>query len=453
MPRLQNDTWRSILALAAPVVISKLSFTAMGIVDTAMVGRLGEVPQAAVGIATTYMFTLYVFGLGLLGVVNTFVSQNHGAGRPRECGVVLGHGLRLATVLGAFTLAAALASKPLFEVSGLTPEVAQAAYEYLFWRVLGIFGVFWYWVYNGFLEGLGETRTPMRITILANVVNIVLDYTLIFGAGPIPALGVAGAGVATAASNAFMFFAFLWVVHRPRSPWRAFGVDRLRERVRWDLLGRMVRIGLPMGVQFFLEIGAFLLFSLMVGWVGNTALAANQVALRVMSVSFMTAWGISVASTTLVGRHQGEGEPELAFVAGQRTVVLALAFTASCALIFSVVPHLLARVFTPEPEVQHLATTLIQVAAVVQIFDGLNIVSYGALKGAGDTRGPLVIVVVMNWVVGVPLVYLLTISANLGALGAWIGMATMLAGQGLLLYFRFRAGKWRSLRVVEEGVI
>lgn len=452
MTTRRGDTWAEIIALAAPVVISKLSFTAMAIVDTAMVGRLGAVEQGAVGIATTYMFTLYVFGLGLLGVVNTFVSQHHGAGRPEECGVVLGHGLRLSTGIAAVTLTLLLASRPLFEISGLSPAVVDAAYEYLLWRVIGLFPVFWYWAYNGFLEGLGETRTPMRISLLANAANIVLDWTLIFGAGRIPAMGVRGAGLATAASNGLMFLCFLWVVHRRTSPWRAFGVARMWAPVRWDLVRRMIRVGLPMGVQFFLEIGAFLFFSVMVGWVGDVPLAANQVALRVTSVSFMTSWGISVASTTLVGRHQGEREPDLAFASGHRTVALALGFTLVCGLLFAAMPNLLARIFTPNPAVRHLATELILIAAAVQIFDGLNIVSYGALKGAGDTAGPLGIVVVMNWGVGVPLVYLLTIRAGLGALGAWLGILVMLAGQGGWLYLRFRAGRWKSLRVVEAGL-
>ena len=444
--------WKEIVKLATPVVISKLSFTVMGLVDTGMVGRLGAAQQGAVGIATTYMFTLYVFGLGIIGVVNTFVSQNHGAGKLDRCGEVLGNGLKLATVVGAATLAILLCSEPLFSLAGLSEEVAGYGFAYMSYRVIGLFGVFWYWVYNGFMEGIGETKAPMWITIAANFVNVVLDYALIFGLGPIPAMGVEGAGLATAGANLFILVCFAVLIHRPRSPYRRFGVGRVFRSTDWRMMGRMIRIGLPMGAQFFLEIGAFLFFSIMVGWTGDDALAAHQVALRVLSLSFMTAWGISVAATTLVGRHQGEGRYDLARAAGMRTVILVLGYTLVVGVVFAVLPAVITGLFTPFAKVASLATTLMYAAAAIQVFDGLNIVAYGALKGAGDTRWPLVAVILANWLLGVPLVYVLTITLGLGVLGTWLGILGVLMAQGLAMFLRFRKGKWRYIEVVDESV-
>jgi len=440
-----------MITLAAPVVIAKLSFTAMGIVDTAMVGRLGPTAQAAVGISTTFMFTLYVFGLGLIGVINTFVSQNHGAGRLERCGVVLGHGLRISSAIGAVTLIILLASGPLFHWAGLSEGVADQGYAYLAFRLIGLPGVFWYWAYNAYLEGLGETTTPMLISLAANGINIGLDYALIFGLGPIPAMGVQGAGLATALSNGFMLVCFLVVVHRRRSPHRKFGVNAIWAPVNWDLLRRMIRVGLPMGVQLFLEIGAFLVISIMIGWTSDVALAANQVALRVMSVSFMTAWGVSVAATTLVGRHQGEGEPELAAAAGRRALWLVFGFTMFYGALFAGLPRTLASLFTPFTTVAASATTLIYVAAVIQVFDGQQMVAYGALRGAGDTRWPLYVVVTLSWAFGVPLVYVLTIPVGLGVLGAWLGILAMLASQALVLRYRFGSGRWKTIAVDGDG--
>jgi MATE family multidrug resistance protein len=443
--------WKEIVTLALPVVISKLSFTAMGLVDTAMVGRLGATEQAAVGIATTYMFTLYVFGLGIISVVNTFVAQSHGAGRPQDCGVALGHSLLIGTAIGALTLAVLLLSAPLFHAAGLSPAVADTGYQYLFWRVLGLPGVFWYWSYNGYLEGLGETRTPMRITLAANLINIGGDYALIFGPGPFPALGVEGAGMATAMSNLFMLACLVFVVHRPGSRFSAFGAGQVFSRIRRQLLTSMIRIGLPMGVQFFLEVGAFLVFSVMVGWVSDVALAAHQVTLRLWSVSFMTAWGISVAATTLVGRHQGEGHSDEAHAAGMRTVKLAVGVALAIGAIYVAIPGILASLFTNVAEVAAIATGLAYLCALNQLLDCVNIVAYGALKGAGDTRWPMWTVVITNWVFGVPLVYLLTISAGLGAAGAWLGMAIVLGFQATAMFLRFRGGKWRAIRLVDAG--
>ena len=447
---LRVDKWREIVVLAAPIVISKLSFTAMGLVDTAMVGRLGPSAQGSVGLATTYMFTLYVFGLGLLGVVNTFVSQYHGAGRARTCGLFLGQGLRLAVIAGAITQMILMLSAPLFHWVGLSEAVADMGYRYMFFRSLGIAGVFGYWAYNGFMEGLGDTRTPMKIALVANVVNIVLDYTLIFGFGPIPAMGVDGAGIATALSNLFMLGCFVYVVHGQR--YRDFGITAVRRPILWPVIGRMVRVGLPMGLQFFFEVGAYLVFSVLIGRVGDVELAANQVAVRLMSVSFMTAWGVSIAATTLVGRHQGEKRPGAAAAAGWRAIAAMVVVSVVLGVVFLAFPRVLAGLFTPYDNVAALAATLVAIAAVYQLFDGVNMVAYGALRGAGDTRWPMWAVVVTSWGIGVPIVYLLAIPAGLGALGAWCGMMIMIVCQAGLQLYRFASGRWKTMQVVDDGL-
>ncbi len=451
-PPRSTPSWREIILLAAPVVISKLSFTAMGLVDTAMVGRLGATAQGAVGLAHTWIFTLAVLGLGLLGVVNTFVSQHHGAGQPRECGRILGQGVRVAVLVGGATLALLYLSTPLFHLVGLGPAVADLASVYMACRLIGFPGVFGYWVYNGFLEGLGRTRTPMIIALVANGVNILLDWLLIFGPGPFPAMGVAGAGLATALSNLFMLAAFVIVVHAPKGDYaRSFGARRVHEPLDLELTTRMLRVGLPMGVQFFMEVGAYMVFTIFIGWVGAAALAANQVTLRLMSISFMSTWGIGIAATTLVGRHLGEGRPDVAAAAGQRTLTLGLLTTAGCAVAFVVLARPLASLFSTDPEVIRIAVLLLPVAAAYQIFDGVNMVSYGALRGAGDTRWPMWAVAAMSWGVGIPLVYALTLPLGLGVFGAWLGTLTMVAGMAVLLWGRFKLGRWQQHSVVRSA--
>ena len=447
---IRNEQWREILKVAAPVVISKLSFTMMGLVDTAMVGRIGASEQAAVGIATTYMFTLYVFGLGLIGVVNTLVSQNDGAGNRMKCGAILGHGLRLATIVGAVTWLILFYSEPLFTVVGLSEEVARFGYGYLLFRIIGLFGVFWYWTYNAFMEGIGDTRTPMWITIGGNVVNIILDYVLIFGLGPIPAMGVEGAGLATAMCNLFILACFIGITHRRRTVYvTKYGANRLLAIYEPALIRRMLFLGFPMGLQFLMEVGAYLFFSVVVGWVGDIALAANQVTIRVTSISFMVAFGIGVASTTLVGRHQGQQRSDLALMAGRRTIKLMLGYSLLCGLCFVCLPGLLAGVFTPFQEVAETTVSLLYLAAIFQIFDGINMVGYAALRGAGDTKWPLWVVILVHWFIGVPLVYLLTIVVGYGVFGTWMAMSIMMIFQAALIYYRFESGTWKQIRLVE----
>jgi multidrug resistance protein, MATE family len=445
-------SWREIVALAIPVVVSKLSFTAMGLVDTAMVGRLGAVSQGAVGLAHTWIFTLGVLGLGLLSVVNTYVAQNHGANRPQECGRVLGQGVRVAVLVGGATMILLFLSLPMLGWMGQGAGVADLASIYASCRLVGFLGVFGYWVYNGYLEGLGHTRTPMVIAILSNLVNIVLDWVLIFGVGPFPAMGVAGAGLATALSNLFMLAAFVVVVHRPRSPYtHGFGAARIHEPLDLRYTLELMRTGIPMGMQFFLEVGAFMVFAIMIGWVSAAALAANQVTMRLMSVSFMTTWGLGVAATTLVGRYLGAGQPDLAQIAGRRTLLLGLGVTCTAAVVYVALAGPLSSLFTNDAEVLRLAVMLLPVAAVFQILDGVNMISYGALRGAGDTRFPMWAVGFMSWVVGIPLVWWLTMPGGLGVYGAWLGTTAMVAGMAALLWGRFHLGRWSRTSLVSAA--
>jgi MATE family multidrug resistance protein len=442
-------SWREIVTLATPVVISKLSFTAMGLVDTAMVGRLGALSQGAVGLAHTWIFTLGVLGLGLLGVVNTFVAQHHGARQPEECGRVLGQGLRLALLVGGATMALLYASVPALGWMGLGAGVADLGGVYMSCRLIGFPAVLGYWVYNGYLEGLGHTRQPMLVAVAANAVNILLDWLLIFGPGPFPAMGVAGAGLATALSNLSMLACFAWLVHRRGSTYRQrYGAELVREPLDRGRALAMLRVGWPMGLQFFMEVGAYMVFAVMIGWLGAAALAANQVTMRLLSISFMTTWGIGVAATTLVGRYLGAGRPELAAAAGRRTLVLGLAVTGLCALAFLSLASPLTRLFSSDAEVLRLAVLLLPVAALFQVFDGVNMVSYGALRGAGDTRWPMWAVAGMSWLVGVPLVWWLGIHSGLGVRGAWLGMLAMVAGLATLLWARFQRGHWMRGRLV-----
>jgi len=446
---MRAPSWREIVLLATPVVISKLSFTAMGLVDTAMVGRLGAVSQGAVGLAHTWIFTLGVLGLGVLTVVNTFVAQHHGAGQPDECGRVLGQGMRVAVLSAGVTVFLLFLSIPTLGWMGLGEGVADLGGIYAACRLLGFPAVFLYWVYNGYLEGLGRTRTPMVIAIVANAVNILLDWLLIFGPGPFPALGVAGAGLATAGSNMFMLAGFLWVVHRPGADYGArFGARLVHEPIDWARVRELFRVGVPMGLQFFLEVGAFMIFAVMIGWISAAALAANQVAMRLMSVSFMTTWGLGVAATTLVGRYLGAGQPQLAILAGRRTLALGLGVTGLAALVYTVLATPLSSLFTTDAEVVRLCAMLLPMAAIFQVFDGVNMISYGALRGAGDTRYPMWAVGFMSWVVGIPLVWWLALPAGLGVYGAWVGTTLMVAGMAGLLWWRFHRAGWSERSLV-----
>lgn len=444
----QKEKWKEIVYLALPVVISKLSFTMMGIVDTAMVGHLGTTEQAAAGFAVVYLFTLYVFGLGLVTSVNTLVSQLIGAKQPKLTGTVLVNGLIISLGIGVITWSVLLFSKPIFYWMGMNPGICEHGYTYLFYRGFGILAVFAYWVYNSFFEGTANTRTPMYVTIGANVVNIILDYIFIFGYGPIAPMGLKGAGLATALSNIFMFGVLFFAAHRKGSVLESFGLNNLIKKIQWKMQKRIILLGIPMGMQMFLEVGAFLIFTTIVGWTGDAELAATQIAMRIMSITFMTAWGISIAATTLVGRHQGEKRSDLAQNAIGRALILILATSILVCITMIIWKNEVISLFTPFKDVAHIAVQLILVSSVFAIFDGISLVSYGALRGAGDTVWPLWNVSIMHWCIGIPLVYCLTIPMKLGAYGNWLGMALMIAGQAVLMLHRVKSGKWKKIQLV-----
>ncbi len=436
------------------MVISKLSFTVMGVTDTAMVGRLGTSEQAAVGIATTFMFTIYVFGLGVIGAVNTLVAQYDGAGRHHLLDRVLSEGFRMAAVLGILTWLLLFFSEPLFYAVGLSERVSGFGYGYLLFRIIGIFAVFGYWTMNAFMEGLGNTKTPMWISIIGNAANIVLNYIFIFGFGPIPTMGVEGAGLATALCDIIMFICFAVVIYRKHGHYyNRYNIRFIDKNNDNAVFWKMTLLGAPMGFQYFMEVGAYLLFSVFIGWISDVALAANQIALRVMSISFMTAFGIGTAATTLVGRYQGEGNSKEAHAAGQRAVVLMVTYSVICGILFMLFPKVLATFFTDNSQVIEVTVGLLYVAAIFQVFDGLNMVGYSALKGAGDTKTPLYFSVSIHWLIGVPLVYLLSVHTDLGVLGAWLGMLSAMLIQGSFMYLRFYMGGWKKIKLTEPLTI
>jgi len=413
----QQRTWQEIIFLAAPVVISKLSFTIMGLVDIAMVGKLGATEQGGVGIATTFLITIYVLGLGMITVVNSFVSQYRGAQKPDLCGQVLNNALFLAVIIGFFNMAFLIASEPLFLLSGLSEGVSKASYDYIFFRALGTPAVFIYFSYNSYIEGVGKTQITMKISLIANIVNIIGDYIFIFGWGIIPPMGVKGAAIATALSNTFILLCLMWTVHKPGSYFKEFGNRYIFKPLQWTMIKKLITVGSPVGMQYFMQHSAVLLCNIFVGQVGDIDLAASQVTMRIMSISFMTAWGISIATTTLVGKYQGMGNQRKAYYIGLHANALALIFTVFCSTLFMLIPEVFVQVFSSSKKIIKLASILLRIAAFFQIFDSISLVSSGALKGAGDTMWPFKTNSAINWFIGVPLVYIFTIKAELG--GHW----------------------------------
>jgi MATE family multidrug resistance protein len=299
-------------------------------------------------------------------------------------------------------------------------------------------------VFTSFFRGVGDTRTPLYVTLGANALNAVLDYGLIFGKLGLPAWGVAGAGVATAIAHWVSMVAILAAYRRKKLADR---YDTHPVRPNAVAIRRFLRTGAPIGGQWFMGMTSFAVFTTMVAHMGDTKMAASQAFVMLLSLSFMQAVGISIAATTLVGRYVGRENPEAVARSFRSAIVLGVGLGGLVALLFVTVPIPLLRIFTDETDVLSLGRPLLLIGALFQLFDAVAIISDGALRGAGDTRWPFVIEIVLAWGFFLPLAWFLAITLDGGLTGAWLGGLIHICLLALVLVLRFRSGAWQRIQI------
>ena len=434
-----------VAVLAYPAVLQTLSDTLMQVVDAAIVGRLGVTELGAVGFGGIWVWTMLVAFVGAATGVQTFVSQAFGAGEHKQCGRWVWQALY--TLLPASVLwvvAIELAFGPLVRLLGPSPELQAFATSYAHGRLLGGPAIVAAVVLTSFFRGLGDTRTPLIATVLANLLNATACYGLVFGRFGLPAWGVAGAGVATALSNwtytAIMLCALLrrrmiatYATH-PAHPNRAS-------------MWRFARTSIPVGGQWVLDMISFALFSTIIARMGDVQMAASQAMIQLLSVSFMQAFGISIASGALVGRYVGARDLTSAERSHHSAMKLGLGLATAVAVLFFTVPDALLGIFTTDPEVIALGRPLLALGALFQLLDAVGIIASGSLRGAGDTRFPFVVQASLAWVVRLPLVYTFAVVLSRGVYGAWFGELLYVTVLGSAWLLRFRSGVWRTIRI------
>jgi len=436
---------REVAALAAPLVLTQILVTAMGVVDSVIVGRLGAAQLGAVGLGGMWVWTLTCFFVGTSTGVQTFVAQHHGAGRTNECGTWSWQGLAsvvpLAGVVGCLVL---FFADSIIEVLAPSDSIAPLATGYMRARSFGIMGITAASSLAAFFRGIGDTRTPLIATLIANLANLFLDLGLVYGWYGMPRLGVVGAGLATSISEWIYFGAVAFMFLRPAI------TNRFNTRFHAPSLGeikRLWRTGVPIGGQWTIEMLAFAVFTTFVARLGDAPMAASHAFIQLLSLSFMQAVGISIATTTLVGRYIGAGQLEYVSRSLRSSMLLGSLLAAIIAALFMLVPELLLGLFSKDPDVLRYGRPLLMVGALYQFFDAIAIVSDGALRGAGDTRWPFVVRCLLSWVVFLPLAYLLAIPVGWGLTGAWLGGLAQIVVLAGFLVLRFRSGAWRRIQI------
>ncbi|MGE3497663.1 MAG: MATE family efflux transporter [Candidatus Binatia bacterium] len=436
---------RELIGLALPVILTNLSQTLMMAIDAAMVGRLGASALGAVGYGGIWYWTAMSAFSGAATGVQTFVAQAHGSAAHERCGRWAWQGwyaiVPIATLaIGAF----AFGFDELLDV--LRPDAAlrPQAIAYVQARVVGVPGLMTALVLSSFFRGIGDTRTPLYAMVTANIVNLVLNYALIFGHFGLPAWGVAGSGIATAVAEwvqaGWLCAVFFGAAMRRRYHTAPSAPDVMAIR-------RFTRTSAPIGGQWVLDMLAFAVFSTLVARMGTSEMAASQALISLMHLSFMTVIGVQMAVATMVGRYIGAGN----FAAAERShasaVRVGLSLACAVAALFLLAPEFCLRLFTSDPDVVRLGIPLLAVGAAFGITDAIGLVSGGALRGAGDTRWPFLVQTSFAWGVFLPSAYLFGVTLGGGLSGAWLGGVLYLALLGAALQWRFRSGVWRRVRL------
>ncbi|MGE4096136.1 MAG: MATE family efflux transporter, partial [Candidatus Binatia bacterium] len=393
---------REILRLALPIIASMASATIASFVDTWMVARVGTAEIAAGMPAGVMAYTMTALPLGITQCVSTFAAQALGRGTPEEAAAFTWHGLYLSIVVGLACLFLWPVAPAFFSSFGHEPEIVILEVGYFRIRLWGIGLAVAIGALNGFFYGIHRPNVPLVAMVVNNGVNIVLAYMLIFGRWSAPALGLNGAALAFVLGSVFQW-GLLLAAFLSTACHQEFAT-RTTRGLTWARMRQLCAIGWPAGVQQAVDVFSWgVLIILLVGRFGKEQLAASNIAVQYMSVSFMPGFGLGQALTALVGRYIGEGKPDVAIQRVYEGLFIAIAYMAFLGIIYVAFPGPLMAFFQAEPTVIRVGSSILLCAAVFQVFDAMNVTFAGALRGAGDTYGVAVITIALLVMVFAPL--------------------------------------------------
>jgi MATE family multidrug resistance protein len=430
---------RPTVRLALPLVLAEIGWMTMGIVDTVMVGHLPESARAigAVSISSNLFNVVAFFGGGLLIGLDTLVSQAFGAGQREDCHRSLVNGVYLAIAMTPLLMVPFWFFGPLLRGLHIDPAIASFAIPYMKALAFGLFPLLLYFAVRRCIQAMNLVRPVAFALITANIINALFNWILIYGKWGAPAMGVVGSGWSTALSRAYLAVVLvgylLWYDRRHRTDLLKTPVDLDFTRIR-----RLIILGLPAAVQITLEVSVFALATALIGRLGAVALASHQIALNTIAFTYMVPLGISSAAAVRVGQAIGRREPVAAGESGDTAIFLGAAFMTLAAAVLLVFPRWIALMYTPDEVVIRSTSLLLAAGAAFQLFDGIQTVATGALRGAGDTRTPMLCHFTGYWVIGLPLGAWLCFRRGWGAFGIWSGLSLALILIGIVLLFAWR---------------
>ena len=433
------------MKLAYPVILGMLGHTVVQLVDNIMVGQLGTAELAAVSLGNSFVFIAMSLGIGFSTAITPLLAEADSEGNFKKGKSAFKHGLFLCVVLGILLAITVFTAQPLLYIMGQPPAVVALALPYLNVVTISLIPLIIFQAFKQFSDGLSLTRYPMYATIVANVVNVVLNYMFIFGKFGAPQLGMVGAAIGTLVSRVVMVL-FLWFLLYYKKKSRPFVTNIKLFVLSRSMLKKIISLGAPSALQMFFEVAIFTAAIWLSGILGKNPQAANQIALNLSAMTFMVAMGFSVTAMIRVGNQKGlqrfDELRRIAFSIFLLATILAVVFAIVFLLFHQILPHIYldsnnTLELADTNEVVAIAAKLLLVAAVFQISDTIQVVTLGALRGMQDVKIPTIITLVAYWGVGFPVMYYLGLYTTFKSTGIWLGLLSGLTVSSVLLFVRF----------------
>lgn len=431
--------------LASPVILGMLGHTFVSFVDNAMVGQIGTAELAAVSLGNSFLFIAMSIGIGFSTAITPLVAEADAENNISKVKSALKHGLILCTLLGIIVFLGVILARPLMYTMDQPEEVVDLAMPYLNLVAASLIPLIMFQALKQFADGLSQTRYAMWATLLANVVNVVVNYFLIFGIWIFPKWGIIGAAIGTLASRVIML-TFMWYLLKTKAKFKAYVTRFNFKEIKKSVFRKIINLGFPSSLQMFFEVAIFTAAIWLSGILGKNPQAANQIALNLSSMTFMVAMGLSVTAMIRVGNQKGLKQfselRRIAFSIFLFVIILDVVFAAMFMLLNNWFPTLYVNQhdvanMIDNTEVIAIAAKLLLVSAFFQISDGIQVVVLGALRGLQDVKIPTVITFIAYWIVGFPVSYYLGLYTEYKSSGIWIGLLAGLTVSAILLYIRF----------------
>jgi MATE family multidrug resistance protein len=427
---------KTTFLLAYPVMLSQLGQVAVGMADSMMVGRLGALQLAASSLANSIFFVILMFGIGISMGLTPLVSKSFGKGKTHQISRLFSNSLLINFSTSLVLFGIVLLFSQNLSILNQPKEVEVLALPFLLIITASLLPLMVFQTFKQLVEGLSQTKQAMFITITANLVNVFLNWLLIWGNLGFPELGFLGAAWATLISRILMMLLMgTYVLYSKR--YKDFSLRILGFKPKWTLCKRILKIGIPTGFQFIFEVSAFSAAAIMMGWIGVNALAGHQIALNLASISYMMATGLATAGMIRVSHYIGKEDFKGMREAGMVAFGMVATFMFVCALLFFLFRFLLPTLYIDDPQVISLAASLLVLAGLFQLSDGIQVVGLGVLRGLEDVKVPTIVTFLAYWGLGLPLGYLLAFKLGFAEKGIWIGLLIGLTLTAGMLLYRF----------------